>query len=310
MTRNEEKDIIYSWNCYGNSCSLDKESLIDSYIRYMFSRTSEMFKYNNLPDTIVSRDLEYLLQSVGFACGFINDGKPYILKCALSGIPNESLLPTKLLVTNPYLNISKQFTINKDCVWFRNDSMWQGLYPLNSKYASLLAEVDISMKYSAINSRILSLISASDERTKNSAELILKKVYEGKDLGVIAESPILESLKSYPYGGTTNNYITSLLELRQYIQADWYISLGINSNYNMKRETLSTSEVGVNEKTLYPLIENMLDERKKSLSKFNSMFGTNINVEFNSSWKYINEENKLEFDVMRKEVKDTNYDSK
>ena len=296
----------FDWFGKGTRCQMTKEQMIDSYKRYMYARTNQMFKYNNLPETIDKRSLEFLLQSYGYACGFEYQGKPYILLGALAGTYNKDYLPTKMSVTNPYLLKTKslELTIDKDCVWFRNDSMWQGLEPMFTKYAEMLAEVDISIRIGSINSRILSLISANNERTKTSAEMFINDVYEGKKLGVIADQPLLDSLKTYPYAGSTNTYLKILQEIRQYLYANWYIELGINANYNMKRESLSANEVAVNEDTLLPLVDDMINERKKALEKFNSLFGTDISVEFDSSWSKIKEEVQLEIKQKESEIKE------
>lgn len=46
---------------------------------------------------------------------------------------------------------------------------------------------------------------------------------------------------------TTNSvYITQLIELIQYYKASMYNELGLNANYNMKRERLNLGEVSMN----------------------------------------------------------------
>ena len=278
---------------------LTKEESIADYIRRMFARTSQMFEYKNLPASVDKFQLEYVLQSYGYACAFMHNGELEILRGDLAGGVNKYYLPKQMIITNPALKLSKLYTIGEDCVWFKNDDTWQGLHDMFSRYAYLLSEVDISLKYGAVNSRILSLIGASDDRTYQSAKKILEDVYKGEQVGVVAEKPFLESLKTYPYGATTNNYIKDLIELRQYIYANWYIELGINANYNMKRESLSENEVAVNEDTLTPLIDSMLNCRKKALEEINALFNQNIEVELNSSWRKIDKE--IELEVKAKE---------
>ena len=287
-----------------------KDELIRHYITTMYARTSKMFKYGNLPKTIKKRDLEYLIQRVGFGCACKVNGEVYVLNSGLSGILNEQYLPTKMIVSNPYLNFFKTLDIGKDCVWFKNDSMSQGINILNEKYASAIAECDISLRYSSINARILTLVEASNDNTKVSAERVIEDIYEGKKLGVIASPAMLDTLKTYPYNGSTDSFIKSLLELRQYLVANWFIELGINANYNMKRESLSKNEVDVNEGTLLPLIEDMLECRKQACEEINSMFGTNITVEFDSAWYNIMKEFNLELTGMEKEVELTESEIK
>ena len=45
---------------------LDKETNILKLLSYMFNRTNAMFEYENLPDTVPSKELELLIQSNGF----------------------------------------------------------------------------------------------------------------------------------------------------------------------------------------------------------------------------------------------------
>ena len=281
---------------------LTKDELIQNYIKMMFARTSRMFVYSNLPDYMRSRDIEYILQSKGYAVGIKVGDKPYILSGSFAGRLNEYFIPSQTIVTNSYLNISKNFDIDKDCVVIRNDSSYLGLMPTAIKYATLLAETDISLKYGAINSRILNLVSSSDDVTTKSIEKVFSDIIKGEKLGVIATKPLLDSMKTYPYAESTNSYIKSLLELHQYLKANWYIDLGINANYNMKRESLSANEVDVNEDTLLPFIDDMLKSRKEDLEKFNKMFNTNIEVELDSSWKKIFEEVRLQVQSKETEV--------
>ena len=52
----------------------------------------------------------------------------------------------------------------------------------------------------------------------------------------------------------------------------------------MKREAINDSEAGMNEESLKPFIDDMLECRKEALEKINKQFGTNIKVRFASSW--------------------------
>lgn len=166
-----------------------------------------------------------------------------------------------------------------------NDSLYIGLVPMFERYATMLIENELSMNIASINSRIISLISAGDDRTAKSAEKYLKDIADGKT-GVIAENAFIDGVKSQPYGTTANsNTLTNLIEYEQYIKASWFNELGLNANYNMKRESINSNESQLNDDMLLPLVDNMLECRKIGLDKVNAMYGTNISVDFNSSWK-------------------------
>ena len=68
--------------------------------------------------------------------------------------------------------------------------------------------------------------------------------------------------------------------------------LGLNANYNMKRERLNTQEVSMNIDALMPFVDSMLTERVEGVKRVNEKFGTDITVTLGSSWK-IEHENYL-----------------
>ena len=62
----------------------------------------------------------------------------------------------------------------------------------------------------------------------------------------------------------------------------------------MKRESINSGESQLNNDALFPLIDDMLSNRKKAIQKVNDMFGTDITVDLSSSWKDNKTELKLE----------------
>ena len=54
----------------------------------------------------------------------------------------------------------------------------------------------------------------------------------------------------------------------------------------MKREGINSYESQLNDDMLFPTVDDMLERRKEGIEKVNKMYGTNITVELNSSWKY------------------------
>ena len=289
-----------------------KTDLANDYVMLMVNRCIQMFEYENLPETITAKDIEFVVQNIGYACFTKVDSDYYVLNCSLGGVPNAYYLPTLAIVANPYLKFNKSLEIDKDCVIIKNDSTYQGLLNLHKKYANLLAEVDISLKYGCWNSRLLNLVVAETDSAKKDAEKILNKIVDGDEVGIIGGKQGLENIQTYPYSAGSDNTIKSLLELRQYLYATWYIDLGINANYNMKRESLSANEVAVNEDTLLPLVDDMLQVREQAIDKINKMYGLNISVKLNSSWEKIQtaveneeEQNDINTDLLEAQVEQT-----
>lgn len=262
----------------------DKDARRYDYTAYMLSRTQQMFMYTGLPDTIPARELELLLQVNGYAGIAEASGKLYAFFGGLGGVPDEYYRPTEFIVNNPALNFNANLKINNDCVIIRNDDMYAGLMPMYSKYAELLAENDVTFRVASINGRLASIISAGDSRTAEAAKKYLADIEDGK-LGVIAESAFLDGVRVQPAGERVRGTIIDWIEYHQYLKASWFNDLGVEANYNMKREALNSNEVKLNVKALLPLAENMLNCRREGVEKVNAMFGTDITVDFASVWE-------------------------
>ena len=261
----------------------NKEKNLNDYITYMLNRSATMFKYHNLPDTMPQREIELLLQCNGWGCVCEIEDNLYCLNGGLGGVPNAYNMPTEIIINNPYLNYNKTLTIDTDCVIIPNDSMYVGLLPMYNRYCTMLVENDITMILATVNKRVQNLLSANDNNTVESAKNFLKKVFDG-ELGVIAESKLFDSLKVNASSVNSTVSMTELFEFEQYVKASLYNEIGLSANYNMKRERLTSAEVETNTDNLYPLVDDMINQRRKAVEKINEMFGVNIEIEFNSSW--------------------------
>ena len=270
----------------------DKGMLLSSYIRYYLARLQSMFKYEGLPDTIPAKWLENYLLVNGFTV-WVKDGDDLIVTHAGVGAdPDVYFIPTKAIVSNPYVknkDTDRTYTRDVDCVVMLNDTYAQGLLPMLKKYCAQMVEIDVSFYMNTVMSRGTAILSATDDNTKSSAELWLKQIKEGK-MGVIGEAQFTMTDKDLTVNQLTgaDSTLTNLIEAMQYVKASFYNELGLQANYNMKREAINSGESQLTEDQLHPLIDNMLKERQEALEKVNAMFGTNIKVTFNSAWE-INE---------------------
>ena len=277
---------------------LPKGDMLDSYILYNLARLQSMFKYDGLPDTIPQKWLEHYLLVNG-SCVFIKDGEDLIATTGgMGGLPDRYYIPTQYIVANPYVKpeTRKTYTIGEDCVLIRNDTYSQGLLPLLIRYCSQLVENDVTMNVADILARAMITMSATDSQTKESIEKWLSDLRKGK-ISAIGELPSMvgnqdRSLNITPFQQVAS-IITDLIEYHQYLKAGLYNEIGLNANYNMKRESINSNESQLNDDMLHPLIDDMLARRKEALEEVNAMFGTNITVEFNSAW----ETNEIEEDL-------------
>jgi hypothetical protein len=242
-----------------------------------------MFVYKGLPDTIPVQWLEQYLQRNGSCCIAEVEGKLYALLGNAGGEYDEYYQPTKYVVANPWLNLSKTFTIGEDCVFCRNDYDALGLNPLICRYAGLMTENLLTVRLADINMRMMNLLSAPDDNTLQSTKQYLRDLEDGK-LGVVGETPFFEGLKLQSKNLGSGDYMIQFIELQQYLKGSLYNELGINANFNMKREALSGQELAMNDDALMPLIDDMLKQRRAMCDNLNQMFGLNVSVDYGSTW--------------------------
>lgn len=263
----------------------DKQTNVANYVNYMVNRSLAMFKWHNLPDTIPQEELEKILQCDGAGTWYQHNGELYVFSAALGGEQDVYGRPTKAVITSPALNLSKEATIDQDCVVMLNDSMAMGLLPLYEKYCYIINETDITMILATVNKRIQILLSATDDNTVASAKRFIADIESGK-LGVIAETKLFDSLKVNNSSTNNNQSLKDIYELQMYLKASLFNEIGLGAVQNNKKERISVMEIESNSDNLYPLVDDMLTSRRKSIEKINTMFGTDIQVEFNSSWDY------------------------
>lgn len=261
----------------------DKDTSVTEFIANTLAKTQSMFDYEGLPDSIPQKELERLLQTTGNAFVTSVDGVLYALSGGKGGEPDVYGRATLYTVANPALKLNKTYDIQKDGVLIENDSNGESLLPLIGRYAVLHTDGLISLNTASILTRITMLISASDDKTKQSADEFLRKIQEG-EFSIIGENAFFKGVNMQTAPTTNSVYITQLIELIQYYKASMYNELGLNANYNMKRERLNLGEVSMNVDVLLPYVDNMLKERQNAVEKINAMFNTEISVKLASSW--------------------------
>lgn len=291
-----------------NDILQDKEEMRRQIILQMLNKSTEIFKYNNLPKTIKKKDLETYLQVGGYGIWKEVNDDLYVFQGGLGGKPNPYYLPTLAIVANPALNYSASLEIDKECVVMLNDHYYQGLMPLFNKYGGLLTEAEISLKFAIINARVPALIEADNDGTKESAETFFDKVYKGEEFGIVASKEFFDGIRSHDF--YKQAYIKDLIESIQYIKGSWYNEIGLKSAFNMKREAINEAEASLNDDILYPTVDVMLECRKIGLEKVNKMFGTNITVELDSVWQQNRKQESLAIRHKEAEIEELKTETK
>ena len=207
------------------------------------------------------------------------------------GKPNEYYVPTIFTIANPVLG-SKQVDIDVNGVVFYNTDIDMfnytgnceifsgGLYDLISQTATLLADNIISINCNQINSRIAAFFIAESDAQAIAGEKILKKMYAGKPYQIL-RSDLIEKLNVNPINSSASGNITELVELHNYIIANFFQSIGVKSNNVMKRERLINSEIDSQNDYLKVSLLEILTSWQKGFDKLNEIYGTDVSVNLN-----------------------------
>ena len=291
---------IYDINFYDLH---NKDKNVKDLVEYMINRTMSMFKWNNLPKSIPQRSLELYLQTQGFVLLTKHNDELCIYYGGLGGEPDYLYRPTIATIANPAQRWDAQLPIawevdentpENAAVIGLNDPLLKGLIPINQKYASQLAENELTLWLTDILCRMPWLLSAQDDRTKASAEQMLNNIFEGK-LGVVTDAAFLEGVKEHLLSTHQHQSLGALMQLHQYYKASWFNELGLNAMQNQfKKEAISDSEQQMNTDTLTPFIDIMLKCRQDFCDNVNALYGTDISVELDSAW----EDNELEEEAL------------
>ena len=256
-----------------------------------------MFRYNNLTDTLLAREIEANLILTGYSVIIPKNANLYALQSQPYGF-NEYLNPDMATWANPILG-SGSVKLGESAEIIYNSPLQYsilgrrtdgGLYTFIAHYASLLADCNSTSSIYAVNARAPYLpVSKSDSVTAS-----IKKFFNMIRLGkraIITDDYILDSVKSIDIGkGSGNDNMMSWLQATDKILEQFYRDIGIKFS-NQKKENLTESEVNVNDQLRIISIDQMLQERKEGIDRVNKLFGTDITVDINPILKEVQANN-------------------
>lgn len=266
----------------GGICDFSKN--YDFYLKWLLNKTCSCFYIKNLPETMN----EYYIKSNLIMDGDIGvtdfNGKLYAVIGAPAGQPDEYYVPTQYTVANPILG-SKIFTRGVDGVVIYNTDIDRyvtgGLSGLIDQTATLLTDNIISINCNQINSRVSAFFTADSEAQAIAGEAILKKMYTGAPYQVL-RSDLVEKINVNPIAtANVSQNLTELVELHNYIIANYFQSIGIRSNNIRKKAHVLQDEIDIQDDYLQVSILEILTSWQKGFDEVNAMYGTDIQVELN-----------------------------
>ena len=277
----------------------DVKRLYTHFFKTLYNNASHLILLEGLPEGVNKEFVMSNLILTGRVAAFRHNGEFTILNCNVGGQVDTYYRPSRVLISNPVVG-SKDLERDKEAVVIHFTPMDYlvetpkaspafspegGLYSLIAMCSNLLADNIASINAAQINTRVHAVFTAESAAAAKSAEGTLKEQYEGKPYSVVT-SELLGAINVNPLStaGASKDLI-ELLEVCQYFFALFWNALGIDCNYNMKRERLITSEVDKNLQSLKVSITTILETLNADLDICNSIFGTDIHAVMNPEFE-------------------------
>lgn len=264
----------------------DVEQNYRFYFKWLLSKMENVFVLKNVPRTI---DISYLKEHLlldGEICITKFGDELYAAIGSRGGAPNEYYRPTEFIIANPVLG-SKVVNIGTDGVVIYNtptDREYMfggGLFQLIKQTSTLLADNIVSINCAQINTRVEAVFTADSESQAAAGEIALKKLYAGAPYNILRQD-VVEKIGVNPIAtAATSNKIRELVELHQYIIAQFFQAVGIKANAINKKERMITDEINSQDDYLGISLLDMLESWKQGFDEVNAMYGTDIQVELN-----------------------------
>lgn len=282
---------------YGGVC--DVEKVFRYYFKTLTNKVAELIRLEGLEERMDEEYIKECLILEGRVC-FTRfedfDNALYALAGNYGGEPDCYKVPSQYVIANPVLG-SKVVTVRhldgRQTVEGLDgivvglthldaelaiDSC-KGLYDLIYNYAGMLADNFVSLNCAQINSRVQVAYIADNQNMANSAEAVLKDLYNGKPFKVLTQDILNKLTVSPVVASGSNNTIISLIEAHATILSDFWSELGIAYNGNRKRQYINNAETNMDTGALSLNIDSIVNSIKSGLDRVNELFGTNLSVE-------------------------------
>lgn len=232
-----------------------------------------MFRWENLPPTIKSRNIEKALFEHGKAiifndedCGLIclgaNDG----------GKLNINGDPISFIATG--FNYSKHIIIDKDSAIIYNNALGQNTEKYVKQYALEMTEVKRSINAN-IRLQKFPYLFETNKNNKNSLKQLFAQIEDGEPAIFGNKDLNIENINVL---GLNVPYVTDKLnEYRYELEREILTFFGLNNSFE-KKERLLVDEVNSNNDFISRNVDLMYQSRLDACKEINKKFGLNIRV--------------------------------
>lgn len=254
------------------------------FAKYLLEKAIAVYKWT-LPKTW---DKDYFLYSLyvnGFV-GVFNSGAKYgvIPQWGTLNEYNLYYAPSKFMCSNPLLKKTVELTIHEQCELIKLQGNYTGIWDMICYYAGKMALLAEAVDMNAINVKSSKIFFTKNKAAAETLKKLFDKVSSGNPC-VVLDTDLLndEGKLSWEWFNDNlgQNYIVDdlLIDLRK-LENEFCTDLGIPNSNTEKRERMITDEVNSNNTETALRAELWLERLQDCVERVNTMFETNIKVEW------------------------------
>lgn len=264
-----------------------------SYLTYLWRLIDiaiSVFDWQNLPDGVDERMLEFWLVRNGF-CVFFYDEDLKTSKLADNKAP-EGYAVLQAMINGPwdmynYPSVRRAYSVNglnidlteENSVLMFNDYLRVPMYPQLMLYAQRLAEIDRTIDVNVMNQKTPKIIRCDEKQRLTFKNLMMQA--QGNVYWIFGDKNI--DLKNVEILDVSSPYIGhDLMLLKHQYWNEALTYLGVENVTTEKKERLVSDEVMSNMGDVEAQRFTRLNARKKACEEINRIFGLDVNCEFRS----------------------------
>ncbi len=270
--------------------TINEESNMSNFyeLRYMFYMTElqkicrSRFLYENVPDGIDTRFLEYSLYVNGTACLFYDDMvEQYMsMKAIVQSGLNEYGLPYRF-IGQGYNEYQKELTLDNAVLVLNNDLML-GDMPTVQMYAHILANFDTTVLMNSTTLR-KPYMFLGDKKSEMTMRTIWKKILKFEPLFLSNKSYNAENIQVLDLLKGSGHYLKDCYEIKTNYFNEFLTHMGVSNVAQQKKERMLSDEVSRGMGGSLSFRNSPYECRSKAIDQFNEMFGESMTVDFNES---------------------------
>lgn len=282
--------------------------LIDYWCDELIGRLQRLFVWEGLP--FPQREIEQLLIVNGY-CAFVKDTRfkvsdRAVTPCTYSGVTEYPDVGTQVRWVTPVASGSFKMGDTKNGVLIRNNSLSQGLLPFIYRYATILANIDISFICALVNERSQNVLTADNKTTADSINSFYDNIEKyGKRKAIVNEklASALAGCTALPLVQSKDS-LKSIMEAYDTTLQMFYNAIGIRYNRD-KKERMIESEVVSDSQRLLINVKDMLECRQEGAEEATYINRGKVNVRLSNEIVLIDQEQKQEQESEHEPVQTT-----